>query len=81
MPSLVSIIAVLVMSWLISFFVILPIGLKTPEKVDTGQIEGATENAKIGRKLLVSLAIACLFTIIYLSLIHIYPQLNKIVDP
>ncbi len=81
MPSLVSIIAVLVMSWLIIFFIFLPIGLKAPAKVETGQVEGATENARIGKKLLLSLATASLFTIIYLTVIHSFPQLNTIVNP
>ena len=67
--------------WLIFFMMILPIGIKVPKNIEKGHASSAPIEPYFGRKILISLALAFIFTIIYIQLINHYPNLKNIVNP
>ncbi|MBY0501295.1 MAG: DUF1467 family protein [Alphaproteobacteria bacterium] len=67
--SVTTSIIVYVMIWVIVLFLVLPWGIRIPEKVEPGHATSAPENPYIGMKLLVtSIASMFLWIIAYLLL-------------
>ena len=61
--------AVYVMIWVVILFLVLPWGVRMPERIEQGHADSAPENPHIGLKLLVtSILSALLWVIAYLIL-------------
>ena len=63
--GLVSGIVVYIVIWWLSLFLILPFGIKQPEKLEKGHMRGAPANPFIWRKLLYTTILAAILFIIY----------------
>lgn len=67
--SIASHIVVFVISWWMVFFMVLPVGVKTPEEAgedrEPGAPESAPHNPRILRKMLITTAVAAVIWLIY----------------
>ena len=63
--NIMTFIIVLVIFWVITIFMILPIGVKPPTKPTIGHADSAPEKSYMAIKLLVSFAISLVLTAIY----------------
>lgn len=52
------------MTWLVTFLMSLPIGVKIPEKPEPGHVASAPENPRVGKKALTTAVIASTITLI-----------------
>jgi predicted secreted protein len=63
--NIMTFIIVLTIFWVITVFMILPIGAKPPEKPALGHADSAPEKSYMGIKLLASFSISLVLTMVY----------------
>ncbi len=63
--NIMTFIIVLAIFWVITVFMILPIGSRPPEKPGLGHADSAPEKSYMGIKLLVSFSISLVLTMVY----------------
>lgn len=51
--------------WIILIFIAIPIGIKTPEHIIKGHADSAPDNHYIGKKLLITLLVSVILSVIY----------------
>lgn len=77
--NIITFIITVTIIWSVVLFIILPIGVKIPDKVEIGHADSAPENPQIGLKTLISFIISVVLTLVFWYLLVHYPQLEKII--
>ncbi|MDX1580501.1 MAG: DUF1467 family protein [Alphaproteobacteria bacterium] len=72
--DVVSAIVVFVIAWWLVFFMVLPIGVKSPEETGEGRIQGteagAPVNPRLARKIVITTAVAVVLWLIYFGIVE-----------
>ncbi len=58
--------------WVVLIFIALPIGIKTPEHIKKGHADIVPENHRVGIKLLITLIMSIILSIIYWHFLEKY---------
>lgn len=72
--NITSLVVVFIIIWWLTFFIALPIGIRTEEKPIDGNDKGAPKNPRIKLKILITTLVA-----LVLSLIYYYLVVNRII--
>lgn len=60
--NIVSLVIVFILAWWMALFMVLPWGLRQPDKPDVSSMGGAPVDPNIKRKFMITTILACVFT-------------------
>ncbi|MBP7189688.1 MAG: DUF1467 family protein [Rickettsiaceae bacterium] len=68
--NIITFLLVLMIFWVFTIFLALPIGIRMPDKIKKGHANSAPSNPRIGLKLLITFLISVVLTIIYWYIVY-----------
>jgi len=68
--SILNIALVFLISWWLGWFLTLPFGVKTPDKVEPGHAAGAPDKPRLLVKAVISTGIACVITAVVVVIVQ-----------